>query len=700
MTGFLRLATAVCGAWLALQGGAPSWGQASPQDELAAAAKADESGRYEEAVRHYEKFLSTQAALPLSPAVIEARTRLADADFFLHRYRESLEALKPLPFDLVEDATPDRVASSKGSAPKQAGASAIPVHAWLVRGLDYLDLNQLPDAIKCLHQTLVLDPDSGTARLALGDALARSGRPEEAADAYREQLRRTPGVAEAWYKLGVVYTDLAQKVSTDFARERSDSALPVLLAAEQLEDRGDYWGAAQALLPIVHSSQPSPATSSGPANPSADNPHSTIPQQSFQPGLHADLGAALLYLGYPRAAGREFGAELSQDPESLPALLGTVEIEALGSRWDEALEAFQRLMNLYPGELPLRLESPPPAPLSEAWKQGRVALPPRLADLPAGKLLSLWLGSDGLGWPARLDPAETKCSPPPANQRLNPGRWIAEVCAAQWSEELNSKTGLNENQTARLIELDYHLGRYEESRERARILLRSAPNDAWAQYWLTKSYSALAGQCFAKLAELSPDSARVHEMLARSDADQNRLSAAGHEYEVALHLAPELPDLHLGLGTVYWLAGDWTRAEDELKKTLELSPGSAVASYELGDSYTQQHQWQQAVGPLKRALTNSAVESRARLDLAKTEEELGQPSAAIEDLLLLAPGDRNGEVHYRLAMLYRKIGENTEAQAELATSEALRKSSDQLSQQRLEALEQEGGDVQSFQTPK
>jgi len=211
-----------------------------------------------------------------------------------------------------------------------------------------------------------------------------------------------------------------------------------------------------------------------------------------------------------------------------------------------------------------------------------------------------------------------------------------------------------------------------------------------------KSYSALAGQCFDQLSKLGPNSARVYEILARYHSERHQLATARHEYQAALRLAPDLPDLHLGLGTVSWQAGDWEQAEAELQKTLTLSPGSAVAAYEMGDSYIQQHRWRQAMDYLPRALTDPAVERPARLDLAKAEAELGQYPAAIRDLLRLADGDRDGEVHYRLAMLYRKTGDTTKGQEALARSEALRKASDQLGRQQLEALERQLGNLQDF----
>ncbi len=160
--------------------------QASPSNEFAAAAASERSGQYEEAARHYQKFLSANASSPASPTLIDARTRLAKAYFLLHRYQESLKALEPLPFGASGVSAGARTASSKSSAlRKSSAASAIPAQAWLVRGLDDLELNQLSDAIRSLRQALVLDPGNGTARLALGDAQARSDHLKEAADAYR-----------------------------------------------------------------------------------------------------------------------------------------------------------------------------------------------------------------------------------------------------------------------------------------------------------------------------------------------------------------------------------------------------------------------------------------------------------------------------------------------------------------------------------
>src|SRR5204862_958028 len=134
--------------------------------------------QFENAIAHDQKIL---AGSPTRKTEIETRTRLAMTYFMLHRYSESLEAIRPV--------------TGTGKTPKAASILDIPAQAWTVQGLDYLELNRLPEAIKSLQRALAINPSAGTARLALGDAWARSGRPQEAAKQYERQTSLTPSVA-------------------------------------------------------------------------------------------------------------------------------------------------------------------------------------------------------------------------------------------------------------------------------------------------------------------------------------------------------------------------------------------------------------------------------------------------------------------------------------------------------------------------
>jgi tetratricopeptide (TPR) repeat protein len=188
---------------------------------------------------------------------------------------------------------------------------------------------------------------------------------------------------------------------------------------------------------------------------------------------------------------------------------------------------------------------------------------------------------------------------------------------------------------------------------------------------------------------LNPDSARTHQMMAKYYSDKHETSHAVAEYQAALKLSPELPDLYLGLGTVYWVAGDWDRAEPALRKALELAPSLLAASYELGDVYVQKRQWEAAARNLRPALEDQTLNYQVCLDLAKAEAALGHNQDAVDYLLRVAKQDQDGELHYRLALLYRRIGDLAKAEAALAASNQLRQASTRFGQEVLQTMEKE-----------
>jgi tetratricopeptide (TPR) repeat protein len=77
------------------------------------------------------------------------------------------------------------------------------------------------------------------------------------------------------------------------------------------------------------------------------------------------------------------------------------------------------------------------------------------------------------------------------------------------------------------------------------------------------------------------------------------------------------------------------------------------------------------------------------LDLSKAEAGLGHNQKAIDYLLRLAGKDLDGDVHYRLALLYRKQGDSARAEAAFATSNQLRQASSQHGQEVLQTMEKE-----------
>jgi tetratricopeptide (TPR) repeat protein len=618
----------------------------SLENDLQAAALADKAGDYVTAAKHYQDFLDKVDPAKVKPqAIIEVRTRLATLYFLLHQYQESLLVVTPI----TKDTT--------SSIP-------IPAQAWLVQGLDDLEVNQLPEAIRALRQALEVNPASGTARLALGDALARSGNLAGAIDEFKEQLRRTPQEAEAWYKLGLAYALLSQKVSSEFLRKYPADTVGRQLEAEGLISQGRYSEALRILFPLV---QESPS----------------------QAGLYTDLGTALLGLGFPQTAEIQFRKELMGNPHAPEALFGLLVTRSLRGDWEGVLDQLEVLAGSNPRELSRFLESPPPAALRQPLQLEQNAMPAQFAHTPAGAAWKNWLQNADVDLSFVETNAKKTCSEAATPPQLEHGMWLSEACYRQLADQLRKHHGTSKAERDKLAEAELRGGNAEAAEALAASALESQPSDGWTIYWLVQSYEALGYGAFRKVSQLSPNSARVHQMMAKYYSDKHETSHAVAEYEAALKLSPEMPDLYLGLGTVYWEAGDWERAEAPLRRALELAPSMLPASYELGDVYVQKRQWELAIQHLRPTLEEQKLRYRACLDLSKAEAALGHTREAVDYLLRVAKQDEDGELHYRLALLYRKTGDSARAEAALAASNQLRQASTQYGQEVLQTMEKE-----------
>ncbi len=618
---------------------------------LQAAAVAERDGDYATAASDYRQALRELPPQTSQTLLLGAELRLAKDDFLLHRYDDSLQTLTP---------SLEQLAGTK---------SGLTAQVLMVVGLDDLELNHLPQAIENLKRALALDPTSGTARLALGDTYARSSQFEDAVLEYREQLARTPAVADAWYKLGIVYLKFSQSSVQRFALRHPESPILRELVAQRRVATGHDWQGAEILLALAR----------------------TLPHQA---GVHAALGNALLDLGYAKEAAQEFSAELIEDPGSAPAQLGLAQTLALQNHWPSALNEFRRVLRGYPHYLQARLEQPPAKALTTAWKEKRVAMPPPLARDPAAKLWTAWLNHSSVDVDFTA-PAEA-CKWFAENLARQPGRWLTEPCYELLRRKLATAKSLNANQLAKLAETDYRLGRYEAAWNAASALKRRQPDNGLAVYWLARSATQLASDCFEKLSVMNAGSARVHELLAQLAARHFEWTRAEKEYRAALLTAPNLPDLHFGLGTVYWQAGEWAEAQRQLEMTLALDPSSAAARYELGDAYIQERKWRAAIPCLQQAIQDGAVGYRSRLDLAEAEGQIGQPRQALSALLPVASEDQDGELHYRLALLFSKLRQDSQARQALTESERLRKATAQKAQERIQQAEAEVRQVRSL----
>lgn len=596
----------------------------------------------------YQDFLRAGTGTPQKRS--EVQERLGAVYYLQHRYRDSLNVL----------STALHLSDASHSGDTDAGPLA--AQSWLVIGLDYLELNQLPVAAKALRHSLAMQPDSANARLALGDVLARSGRMAEAEMEYEEQTRRTPALAHAWYKLGLVHSQLSVETSHERAKSTEEGLLEQL-TAEELLAKDDNLNAARMLFRIVRNS----------SNPEAQS----------------DLGIALLRLGYLRAAEDHFNQELAGNPRSPSAALGLAQTTAMSGRWEEVATKLEELSRSAPKELFRLMESPPVGIVLQASSKGDLKPPQSFAHSPSGLLWESWLSDSDIV--ARISPPSDSAPGCAAitGKDMRLGVWMTEPCYLRLTARLRAKAQLSPTEKAKLIEAEFRIGEYRVALRAATQLHAVEPKSSWAIYWLSKAHDAVAEDCFLKVGSLNPDSARVHQMLAEHYTKLADYPKAKAEFQKAIRLAPQSPDLHLGLGTVLSRAGEYSEAEKELKTAIEISPKSAFAHYQLGHVYVQLSRWTDAIAELQQVPDDTTVALSARLDLAKAESEAGQTAKAIKDLQSVSALDQDGEVYFRLAALYRKNGDELQAHEALATFKQRRTASLQTDNEELTALEKE-----------
>jgi tetratricopeptide (TPR) repeat protein len=635
----------------------------SPQSAEAASSAASQSPeQLTTTAESYEKFLRGPATG--SPeSRLEIQQHLGAVYFLLHRYRDSLDVLTPILRELPSQ-----------SAKKDA--VSLQAQSWLVSGLDYLELNQLTDATRALRHSLAMQPDSANARLALGDTLARSGHTEEAAKKYEEQTTRTPSLADAWYKLGLAHSQLSAEISRATVKP-AEQGLAQQLAAEELLAKGDNLNAARELFRVARGSP-------------------------NQPDVQAELGSALLNLGYVKAAEDHFHQELATNPQSPLAELGLAQTSALTGNWAQAAEKLEHLSESQPRESVRLLEFPPVGLVVQAWAANQMNAPASFVESPAGQIWKSWLNDSNVVAKISGDGKDESGPPCTGQQRdIPPGVWLSEGCYVSLERKLKAKTNLTVAAKTKLAETEFRLGQYNSALHTAKLLGAADPHSGWAIYWLSKTHDAMAEQCFFKVGELNPDSARVHQMLAEHYLKLSDYPRARTEFQNAIRLTPGSPDLHLGLGTVLSRAGQLEQAEKELETTLDLAPKSAFAHYELGHVYVGQNQWTKAIEQLRQVPDDSSVLLSARLDLAKAESEMGQTSEAVRDLLSVANLDQDGELYFRLAGLYRTLGDDAHAREAMGTFKQRRAASLQADTAEVGALEreQEVGHAGSPQSP-
>jgi Tfp pilus assembly protein PilF len=200
-------------------------------------------------------------------------------------------------------------------------------------------------------------------------------------------------------------------------------------------------------------------------------------------------------------------------------------------------------------------------------------------------------------------------------------------------------------------------------------LLVSRPTNVALNYLSYRLYSDLAGRSLLTLALVGPDSAEMHQAMARELARHDENAAAIANYREALRINPNLPGLHTELGDLLYYSQDTklqAGAAGEFEAALKVNPDDEKAQLYLGMIAEQDGDLKIALEDDTRATQLDSNDTDAYTELAKVlvlMNQRGKAQQALERAVQIDPS--NYVAHYRLAGLYRQQGKTEQVKEQI-----------------------------------
>jgi Flp pilus assembly protein TadD len=199
-------------------------------------------------------------------------------------------------------------------------------------------------------------------------------------------------------------------------------------------------------------------------------------------------------------------------------------------------------------------------------------------------------------------------------------------------------------------------------------LQKRGSSDPEAEFAAGEILQELAALRAEQLQRVAPDSAEAHELLGKSLEAQGKLEEALAEYRRAIEKAPGEPGLHFLIGNVEWKLKKIGAAQLEFGEELKTNPHHAMANLRLGQILldTQRESPAQAILYLREAVADAPASLEAHREFGKALRLAHQYPEAERELRLVesrAPNDPT--VHAQLAALYKEMGEQEKARAEI-----------------------------------
>jgi tetratricopeptide (TPR) repeat protein len=216
------------------------------------------------------------------------------------------------------------------------------------------------------------------------------------------------------------------------------------------------------------------------------------------------------------------------------------------------------------------------------------------------------------------------------------------------------------------------------------------PNDVDILYHRGRAHMLVSNASYEDMYKADPNSWRVHQVLAQSFAEADRLDDAIAECKLAIQAKPDGPELHQQLGDLYWQKNQLPDAEAEFQNELKADPSNSEAMYKLAVISIERSKTEVAQALLKEVLLRTPHSPDAEYQLGRAQAQMGEVDPAVENFKA-AVADSKGldtetlrQSYYQLAQLYRRQQKPQESKAALDAFMQLKQKTDAQQAQNLQ----------------
>jgi tetratricopeptide (TPR) repeat protein len=235
-----------------------------------------------------------------------------------------------------------------------------------------------------------------------------------------------------------------------------------------------------------------------------------------------------------------------------------------------------------------------------------------------------------------------------------------------------------------LAGLYFQKGDLEQAATTAQSLVDLNPDNVDVLYFAQLVYTELADDTLNKLTIVAPGSARMQQVIAEHLVNAGDLPDAVKHYRKCLEMDPRLPGVRYELAEAILQSSPsdpatQSEAENELNAAIKEEGDSARIECEFGRIALRRGDDQAAFEHFTRAYSLNHGEVDAQLGLGRLLMAQGKLQDALKYLRMAVEADPlNGEAHYRLGTLYRKLQMPDDAARELKLFDEIKKTKQQM----------------------